>query len=116
MSSRTTLLQRSLFNLIAHLHSLLHKLTRTTNSQSLLRVSDDCPPSPIFSILTCEPRSLALWCQKAGFVVRAIVPPTVPLGAERIRVCLHAGNSVEEVEKLVRRIGEWVDLQRRSRL
>lgn len=115
-SPLTTSLQASLFAIISHLHSLLHDLTRTTDSGALLRVSDDCPPSPIFSILTTEPRSLALWCQKAGFVVRAIVPPTVPHGAERIRVCLHAGNSVEEVERLVGRIGAWVSSQRKAKL
>lgn len=49
-------------------------------------------------------------------MVRAIVPPTVPQGAERIRVCLHAGNSVEEVERLVGRIGEWVSSQSRAKL
>lgn len=41
-------------------------------------------------------------------MVRPIVPPTVPAGAERIRVCLHAGNTKEEVEGLVNRITEWV--------
>ena len=41
-------------------------------------------------------------------MVRAIVAPTVPEGAERVRVCLHAGNSFEEVERLVGVVGEWV--------
>lgn len=40
--------------------------------------------------------------------MRAIVAPTVPVGAERVRVCLHAGNSFEEVERLVRVVGRWV--------
>jgi 8-amino-7-oxononanoate synthase len=43
--------------------------------------------------------------------VRAIVPPTVPRGTERVRVCLHAGNTVEEIDGLVKRIGEWVVAQ-----
>ena len=34
-------------------------------------------------------------------MVRAIVAPTVPVGGQRVRVCLHAGNSFEEVERLV---------------
>lgn len=41
-------------------------------------------------------------------MVRAIVPPTVPRGGERVRVCLHAGNSFAEVDRLVGVIGEWV--------
>lgn len=39
-------------------------------------------------------------------MVRAVVPPTVP--TRRVRVCLHAGNSVEECDRLVRRVEEWV--------
>lgn len=41
-------------------------------------------------------------------MVRAIVAPTVPVGTERVRVCLHAGNSFAEVERLVRVVEEWV--------
>jgi 8-amino-7-oxononanoate synthase len=57
--------------------------------------------------MSTSPRSLAKWCQEGGFIVRAIVPPTVPSGTERVRVCLHAGNTVEEIDALVKRIGEW---------
>ena len=35
------------------------------------------------------------------------MPPTVPEGAERVRICLHAGNTVEEVDGLVRVVGMW---------
>lgn len=41
-------------------------------------------------------------------MVRPIVAPTVPVGGERVRVCLHAGNSFEEVERLVGVVGKWV--------
>lgn len=34
--------------------------------------------------------------------------PTVQKGSERVRVCLHAGNTVEEIEGLVRCVGEWI--------
>jgi 8-amino-7-oxononanoate synthase len=42
-------------------------------------------------------------------MVRAVVPPTVPLGTERVRVCLHAGNTVLEVQELVRVLKEWCE-------
>lgn len=35
-----------------------------------------------------------------GFDVRAIMSPTVPEGKERLRICLHAFNTREEIEKL----------------
>jgi 8-amino-7-oxononanoate synthase len=41
-------------------------------------------------------------------VVRPIVPPTVPEGTQRVRVCLHAGNTMEDVEGLVERIKGWL--------
>jgi 8-amino-7-oxononanoate synthase len=48
-------------------------------------------------------------------VVRAIVAPTVPAGTERVRVCLHAGNSFEEVDRLATRMGEWVEREGKRR-
>jgi len=66
------------------------------------------PQSPIFSLLTPEPRSLAKYCQDNGFVVRPIVPPTVPKGTERVRVCLHSGNTILDIEGLIGKIGEWL--------
>lgn len=74
----------------------------------LLQVPHLIPQSPIFALLTPEPRSLAKWCQDGGFVVRPIVPPTVPEGTQRVRVCLHAGNSFEDVQRLVERIKAWL--------
>jgi 8-amino-7-oxononanoate synthase len=74
----------------------------------VLLIPSQKPQSPIFSLLSPEPRSLAKYCQDGGYVVRPIVPPTVPKGTERVRVCLHAGNTIQDVEGLVGRIGEWL--------
>ena len=35
--------------------------------------------------------------------------PTVPKGKERVRVCLHAGNTVEEIDGLVETILAWLN-------
>ena len=70
---------------------------------------DHFPTSPIFSLRTSQPRELASFCQRAGFVVRAIMPPTIPEGKERVRVCLHAGNTEEEIDSLVRTVQSWLD-------
>ena len=101
-------------NLITHLHQQLQTLTPLTQSladPSLLNIPDECPHSPIFALLSTKPRELAKYCQQAGFVVRAVVPPTVPEGTERVRVCLHAGNTLEEINRFVRCVGEWVKEQ-----
>lgn len=73
---------------------------------------DHFPNSPILSLRTAFPRELAAACQKDGFIVRAIMAPTVPEGKERVRVCLHAGNTTEEIDGLVRTIQSWLDTVR----
>ncbi|GFF35977.1 putative 8-amino-7-oxononanoate synthase 2 [Aspergillus udagawae] len=69
---------------------------------------DHFPTSPIFSVRSRFPRQLAAACQQKGFVVRAIMAPTVPAGRERVRVCLHAGNTVEEIDGLVDTFKVWL--------
>lgn len=70
---------------------------------------DHYPTSPIVSLRTSQPRLLASACQQDGYVVRAIMPPTIPEGKERVRVCLHAGNTEEQIDGLVRTIQAWLD-------
>jgi 8-amino-7-oxononanoate synthase len=102
--------------LVAHLRSIIrhaHKLfvsicLRQRPPPHLFRLLTGEPESPIIPLLTCHPRSLAQHCQQRGFMVRPIVAPTVPLGSERVRVCLHAGHTVEEVQGLARAVEEWV--------
>jgi 8-amino-7-oxononanoate synthase len=97
--------------LIRHLFFQLKNLSPRTTP--LLQIPVEIPQSPIFSLLTPEPRSLARFCQEAGFVVRPIVPPTA---TSRVRVCLHAGNSFEDVERLVMRIRGWLELAENKEL
>jgi 8-amino-7-oxononanoate synthase len=39
--------------------------------------------------------------RKSGIWAKAILSPTVPIGQERIRICLHDFNTVDEVKKLI---------------
>lgn len=64
--------------------------------------------TPIIPVLTSHPRSLAAHCQRRKFMVRPIVAPTVPKGEERVRICLHAANTLPQVETLILTIEEWV--------
>lgn len=41
---------------------------------------------------------------KAGFDIRPVMSPTVPIGRERIRICLHVFNSDEEIVGLVKHL------------
>ncbi|KAL3590858.1 hypothetical protein FPOAC2_13060 [Fusarium poae] len=96
-----------LWGLVAHAHGLLLSLARTT---TLVRVDEEAK-SPIIPLFTSEPRSLAQFCQEKGFTIRPIVAPTVPRGSERVRICLHAGNTAAEVQGLIGTIREWIKLQ-----
>ena len=113
MQGKTEPLQHNLHMLIETLHLRLLDLQASMNlplkMQRLLDVPTACPKSPIFSVLSSEPKALAAFCQCNGFVVRGIVPPTVPAGAERIRVCLHAGNTVQQIDGLIDTIRCWLE-------
>ncbi|KAF2427858.1 PLP-dependent transferase [Tothia fuscella] len=97
----TQRLHTQLLQLLSRNHQRTH-----VSMKEILQIDASCPASPIFALLTHHPRSLAQHCQDDGFIVRAVVPPTVP--TRRVRVCLHAGNTVEEVDRLVQRIEVWV--------
>lgn len=59
--------------------------------------------SPIQSIIIPgneNVRSVAGQLQQKGFDVRPLVSPTVPKGEERIRICIHAFNTKEEIDAL----------------
>jgi 8-amino-7-oxononanoate synthase len=74
----------------------------------LINVPSKRPESPIFALFTPLPRDLAQYCQQVGFVVRPVVPPTVPAGTERVRICLHAGNTEEQVDAFVEVVKRWI--------
>jgi 8-amino-7-oxononanoate synthase len=78
---------------------------------ALLRLNHARPSSPILPIYTLHPRTLSEYCQESGYIIRAIVAPTVPVGKERVRICLHAHNTEAEVQGLVKTIGQWVEQQ-----
>ena len=46
-------------------------------------------------------REVAAVAQAAGFDVRPIVSPTVAVGSERIRICLHTYNTESEIDGLL---------------
>ncbi|GAB3779045.1 pyridoxal phosphate-dependent aminotransferase family protein [Spirosoma horti] len=46
-------------------------------------------------------RAVAAEAQRIGLDVRAILSPTVPAGQERLRLCVHAFNTTNEIDKLL---------------
>jgi 8-amino-7-oxononanoate synthase len=110
-SGRAEVLASNLQRLIRHLYQRLCNLEESISSlpdKSMLVTPAECPRSAIFALLSTKPRELAAHCQKAGFIVRAVVHPTVPQGTERVRVCLHAGNTTEEIDSFVQCVEGWI--------
>lgn len=109
MSGRAEPLLHHLRRITLQTHELLLELClRLSPPRHVLRINPAEPKSPIIPVFTSQPRSLAQHCQRQGFMVRPIVAPTVPKGSERIRVCLHAGNTTEHVKGLIDAVEAWV--------
>lgn len=41
-------------------------------------------------------------------MIRPIVAPTVPRGQDRIRICLHGTNTIEQIDALFQAIETWL--------
>ncbi|PTB37139.1 uncharacterized protein TrAFT101_010871 [Trichoderma asperellum] len=110
-------LLQHLQSLILQMHNLLTNTIKQHHpSPELFRINPETPQSPILPLFTNRARNLAQYCQERGFTVRPIVAPTVPAGQDRVRVCLHAGNTVEEVEGLCKAVEEWITGAIKSKL
>ncbi|KAF8908906.1 pyridoxal phosphate-dependent transferase [Gymnopilus junonius] len=75
--------------------------------QSSLHEQPPQLPSPIIPVMTPHPRPLSAYLLALGMNARPITWPTVPKGKDRVRVCLHSGNSREDVDKLIQGIIGW---------
>lgn len=53
-------------------------------------------------------KSMALQLQQHGFEVKPILSPTVPTNQERLRFCLHAYNSKEEITNVLENLATFV--------
>ncbi|KAJ2927519.1 hypothetical protein H1R20_g9575, partial [Candolleomyces eurysporus] len=79
--------------------SLLNSETKNLNSRGLI--------SPIFAIFSPDVVALQNHLNKKGYAARALAPPAVPRGKERLRIVIHAGNSQEQIKSLVEALREW---------
>jgi len=63
----------------------------------------------IVPLLTPHPRELSQYLREYfGILARPIVHPTVPKGEERVRVCIHANNTEEELDRLLHGVSAWI--------
>lgn len=94
---------------IGHVYARLREICRQHDpTGSVISLKSRACQSPIIPVFTGRAKSLAQFCQGHGFMVRAIVAPTVPLGTDRVRICIHAGNSEADCVGLCDSIEAWV--------
>lgn len=102
--------RQQLHILIQHCHVKLKSLHKQfTSARAECRIPNGPSSSPIIPLFTRYPKSLARHCQMSGFMIRPIVAPTVPQGQERIRICIHAANTIEQIDGLCQAIETWLD-------
>jgi len=112
----TKILADRLFELSSYFVNTLENLLKSRNISSKMislsphqRGCGTAQPSHIIPILTPYPFQLSAHLFSLGMNARAIMFPTVPKGKERVRICLHAGNTKEEVDRLVSGIVAWAE-------
>lgn len=66
-----------------------------------LQIQSNSPIQAIVLPGIARAPKVAVLLQQQGYDVRPILSPTVPKGKERLRICLHAFNTKEEIEGLV---------------
>jgi len=47
--------------------------------------------------------------QEAGYNVKPIRSPTVPIGKERVRICIHADNTENQIRGLINVIKNYIE-------
>ncbi|TIC74715.1 PLP-dependent transferase [Wallemia mellicola] len=67
--------------------------------------------TPIVPILTPQSKRLAKALQDNGILVRPITWPTVPKDKDRVRVCVHSHNTIEEIDKMVEIIEKFCTIR-----
>ncbi len=88
--------QGHLQNQLTHFQQRInHSLPNTTWTHSQSPIQCLILPGSDFA------RYVAHEAQQIGMDVRAILSPTVPAGQERLRLCIHAFNTTEEIDQLV---------------
>ncbi|KAG5652601.1 hypothetical protein H0H81_004383 [Sphagnurus paluster] len=117
----TQQLSRALLDLSTHFTTYLHpRLALAHIPKRLLSLPEHLTPpshshtrapapSPIIPLMTAHPRPLSAYLLALGMNARPITWPTVPKGRDRVRVCLHAANTREEVERLAEGAVRWAE-------
>ena len=94
--------RQNLFDVIDYFRKALqnisacHFIESATQIQGLI-IGDNEKAKALFNYLLQE-----------GLYAKAILSPTVPVGTERLRICLHSYNTTEEIDVLIRKVNQFL--------
>jgi 8-amino-7-oxononanoate synthase len=95
-----------------YVEELQEKITYFSELATQLNIKGLLPvPSAIQTITipgNQKVKNVAIKLQSMGFDVRPILSPTVAIGAERLRICLHLYNTEDEIEQLLLQLKELI--------
>jgi 8-amino-7-oxononanoate synthase len=83
--------------------SLFNSLLKSNSN----KLNSEHPVQGIILGSADEAINFSTYLNDKGFDIRPIVGPTVPKGKERVRICLHAFNSEEEITNLCHHINQY---------
>lgn len=84
---------------------------------SILSLSSRSTKSAIVPLHTPYAHALSAHLLKHHNILsKPITYPTVPKGKDRVRVCLHAGNKLQDVERFVQAVREWISIQQHEHM
>lgn len=82
-------------------------LFKSTIASNIELIASDSAIQCILLKTNEKAREIASELQNKGLDVRAILSPTVPQGLERIRICIHAYNTAQEITLLTNLINQY---------
>lgn len=91
-----------LFDLIQHFRNA------AANLHSLVFLDSVSPIQGIIIGDNFKAKALAQYLSDKGYFIRAILSPTVPVGRERLRICLHTFNSKSQIDDLLNEINSFL--------
>ncbi|CAO3611390.1 unnamed protein product [Mucor fragilis] len=93
-----------------HVHDITQRFRDTIRLPSGTLLPSSSPIQGVVLNGNASVRALAGYLNSQGFIVKPICSPTVPIGQERVRICLHGHNTMDQVDSLVEAIHHFFQI------
>ncbi|CAO3648819.1 unnamed protein product [Mucor hiemalis] len=94
-----------------HVHAITQRFRETIKLPLGTLLPSSSPIQGVVLNGNAPVRALAGYLNSKGFIVKPICSPTVPIGEERVRICLHGHNTMGQVDALVEEIHQFFQIK-----